>query len=46
MLTEPKVGMRSAIISPSIMPGRAATGVKQGGRQRTRYGRSLPSDTT
>src|SRR5213078_5351127 len=46
MFTEPNVGMRSATIPPSIIRWRAAIGGRHGGRQRTRYGRSLPSDTT
>ena len=44
--TEPNVGIRSPIISPSIMRCSAATGGRHGGRQRTRYGRSPPSETT
>ena len=45
MLTDPKVGTMSAIWSPSRMLERAAMMGKQGGRQRTRQGRSLPSLT-
>ena len=46
MLTEPNVGTMSATIAPSIIRGIAAVGGRQGGRQRTRYGRSVPSETT
>ena len=46
MLTDPNVGITSAIIYPSIILGRAATGGRHGGRQRRRYGRSDPSETT
>ena len=45
MLTDPKVGMMSAIWSPSRMLERAAMMGKQGGWHRTRQGRSLPSLT-
>jgi len=34
MFTDPKVGMMSATIWPSIIRGRAATGGRHGGRQR------------
>src|SRR5207245_1939908 len=46
MLTEPNVGIRSATISPTIIRWSAASGGRHGGRHRTRYGRSEPSETT
>ena len=46
MLTEPKVGTMSATMPPSSIRWSAAIGGRHGGRQRTRYGRSVPSDTT
>ena len=45
MLTDPKVGTMSATIPPSSMRWSAAIGGRHGGRHRTRYGRSVPSDT-
>src|SRR5205807_242555 len=46
MLTEPNVGIMSATISPTIIRWSAASGGRHGGRHRTRYGRSEPSETT
>ena len=45
MLTDPKVGTTSASMSPVMSSGTAAMIGKQGGRTRTRYGRSEPSLT-
>ncbi len=46
MLTDPNVGVRSAIMSPTRSLGRADMIAKQGGRTRTRYALLLPSLTT
>ncbi len=46
MLTDPNVGVRSAIMSPTRSLGRADMMAKHGGRTRTRYALLLPSLTT
>ena len=46
MLTDPNVGVRSAIMSPIRSLGRADMMAKHGGRTRTRYGLFAPSLTT
>ncbi len=46
MLTDPNVGVTSAIMSPMMSLGRADMMAKQGGRTRTRYGLLVPSLTT
>lgn len=45
MLTDPNVGVRSAIMSPMRSLGRADMMAKHGGRTRTRYAELLPSLT-
>src|SRR5262249_60756072 len=46
ILTDPKVGIMSAIISPVRILVRADMIAKHGGRTRTRYGLPVPSLTT
>src|SRR5215813_269002 len=46
ILTDPKVGIMSAIMSPVRILCRADMIAKQGGRTRTRYGLPAPSLTT
>src|SRR5207245_6510820 len=45
MLTDPNVGVRSAIMSPMTSRGSADMMAKHGGRTRTRYGLLAPSLT-
>src|SRR6266700_770197 len=45
MLTDPNVGVTSAIMPPMSSLGRADMIAKQGGRTRTRYGLPVPSLT-